>query len=130
VRTSLLSAHAPPSTSSRCAPRRTSSLLPLRSLPPAVPPARLAPPQSPQGNDLDIAPPGGAANHVDNPVPAQAFPITVGGAKAYALWFTGGQGYRRDATKGIATGKCVLLRRDEWGCSAAGGGPGSPRAAR
>jgi hypothetical protein len=68
-------------------------------------------PQSPQGNDLDIAPPGGAANHVDNPVPATAFPITMGGAKAYAFWFTGGQGYRRDVTKGIATGKCVMRRR-------------------
>ena len=60
--------------------------------------------QSGRNNHLEIGPPGGAVKHGDQPVNANAHPITVSGAKAYAAYFTGGMGYRIDATSGVATG--------------------------
>jgi non-reducing end alpha-L-arabinofuranosidase len=60
--------------------------------------------QSPYLNHLDIAPPGGAAPHVDNPVNATRHPITVGGHDVYAAYFEGGMGYRIDITTGVAQG--------------------------
>ena len=60
--------------------------------------------QSPYGNHLDIAPPGGAHNQADSPVNATRFPITLSGHSAYAAYFEGGMGYRIDITTGVAQG--------------------------
>lgn len=72
--------------------------------PPPAPPCvvRRIYDQSPQGNHLDTAPPGGAVARADLPVNAAAFPMAVGtGAarvKAYGAYFQTGMGYRRDNT--------------------------------
>lgn len=60
--------------------------------------------QSPHGNHLHIAPPGGNHDKEDAPVNATRESLTVGGHKVYAAVFEGGMGYRRDNTSGIATG--------------------------
>eukprot|EP00039_Didymoeca_costata_P019589 m.338152 g.338152 ORF g.338152 m.338152 type:complete len:336 (+) comp18324_c0_seq1:140-1147(+) len=60
--------------------------------------------QSPRGNHLDTAPPGGAAHHPDNGVNASKEQLTVGGHSVYSAYFEGGMGYRNDNTSGIATG--------------------------
>ena len=60
--------------------------------------------QSPNGNDLELAPPGGAAHHKDKGVNASAAPSTLNGHKVYGARFTGGMGYRRENTTNIATG--------------------------
>ena len=60
--------------------------------------------QSPNGNDLELAPPGGAAHHPDKGVNASAAPSTLNGHKVYGARFTGGMGYRRENTTNIATG--------------------------
>jgi len=60
--------------------------------------------QSPRGNHLGIAPPGGAAPHADQPVNASRLRLTLGGHPVYAAYFEGGMGYRNDTTTGIATG--------------------------
>jgi hypothetical protein len=62
--------------------------------------------QSPMGNHLDTAPPGGAAPHPDKPVAAGAFPVTIGAGahKVYGGLFLGGMGYRIDDTRGVARG--------------------------
>lgn len=61
--------------------------------------------QSPMGNHLATAPPGGAANHPDSPVDAMAFPVSLaGGRRAFGARFEGRMGYRRDDTLGVATG--------------------------
>uniref|UniRef100_A0A7S0HDZ0 Alpha-L-arabinofuranosidase B catalytic domain-containing protein n=1 Tax=Phaeocystis antarctica TaxID=33657 RepID=A0A7S0HDZ0_9EUKA len=60
--------------------------------------------QSPMGNHLAIAPPGGAHEKRDAPVNATADPLTIGGHRAYSAYFEGGMGYRRDRTSGIAKG--------------------------
>ena len=60
--------------------------------------------QSPMGNHLAIAPPGGAHRERDAPVNATADPLTIGGHRAYSAYFEGGMGYRRDKTRGVATG--------------------------
>jgi len=60
--------------------------------------------QSPMGNHLSVAPAGGHVPHGDQPVNATRHAITAGGHKVYAAFFEGGQGYRIDATKGVATG--------------------------
>jgi len=60
--------------------------------------------QSPMGNHLAVAPPGGAHRERDAPVNATADPLTIGGHRAYSAYFEGGMGYRRDKTRGVATG--------------------------
>mmetsp|Transcript_111923 Transcript_111923/g.250084 ORF Transcript_111923/g.250084 Transcript_111923/m.250084 type:complete len:425 (+) Transcript_111923:59-1333(+) len=60
--------------------------------------------QSPQGNHLDTAPPGGAHNVSDTGVNATAEKLMVGGHPVYAAKFTFGNGYRNDKTSGIAVG--------------------------
>ena len=69
--------------------------------------------QSPMGNHLAIAPPGGAHEKRDAPVNATADPLTIGGHRAYSAYFEGGMGYRRDRTSGIAKGdeaRTVLIQ--------------------
>ena len=65
--------------------------------------------QSSQNNHLDIAPPGGNAEHYDKAVNASRQPLTVdnqqnGTTKVYAAYFEGGMGYRIDKTSGVAIG--------------------------
>ena len=60
--------------------------------------------QSPMKNHLDIAPPGGAANHTDNPVNATKLKISAGGHAVYGALFEGEMGYRIDNTTGVAKG--------------------------
>ena len=65
--------------------------------------------QSSEGNDLTPAPPGGAAsgsgpNGFDLPSDATSAPIFLNGQKAYGVFIAPGNGYRNDATSGIATG--------------------------
>lgn len=60
--------------------------------------------QSPKGNHLDTAPPGGAHHKADKGVNATAEKILVGGHPVYAARFVPGNGYRNDKTSGIATG--------------------------
>ena len=59
--------------------------------------------QTSYGNDLALAPPGGAAPHADAGVNASRAPLIAGGAKVYAAYFEGGMGYRRENTSGVAT---------------------------
>jgi hypothetical protein len=63
--------------------------------------------QSPNHNDLTLAPPGGAAhgpgpNGYDVPAVANALPATVGGHKVYGIAISPGMGYRNDSPKGTA----------------------------
>ena len=60
--------------------------------------------QSPMGNHIYPAPPGGAAELQDAGVNAARDPIRVGGNAVFGAYFEGGMGYRRDNTTGIATG--------------------------
>mmetsp|Transcript_118894 Transcript_118894/g.236910 ORF Transcript_118894/g.236910 Transcript_118894/m.236910 type:complete len:431 (+) Transcript_118894:52-1344(+) len=60
--------------------------------------------QSPRGNHLDTAPPGGAHQQADSGVNASAEKIMVGGHPVYAARFVPGNGYRNDKTSGIAVG--------------------------
>merc|ERR1712151_985835 len=60
--------------------------------------------QSPKGNHLDLAPPGGAARSPDKGVIATHEKLSVGGHPVYGAKFEGGMGYRNDKTSGIATG--------------------------
>jgi hypothetical protein len=50
--------------------------------------------QSGQGNDLEPAPPGGAKPSADNPVDAEALPVSVNGHSAYGMLIRPGMGYR------------------------------------
>lgn len=59
--------------------------------------------QSPRHNDLTPAPPGGVGGQ-DEPVPADALPVTAGGRTVYGASFSGVMGYRDNATSGVATG--------------------------
>ena len=59
--------------------------------------------QSPMGNNLTVAPGGGAAPNPDNPADATALPITIGGHEAYGVDIEPGMGYRNNTTQGIAT---------------------------
>jgi hypothetical protein len=61
--------------------------------------------QSALGNHLDTAPPGGACHHPLKPVNASRHTITLGGSQVIGAYFEGGQGYRRDKTRGVATGQ-------------------------
>lgn len=51
--------------------------------------------QSPRGNDLGVAPAGGAAPSADMPVDATRLKISAGGNPVYAAYFQGGQGCER-----------------------------------
>lgn len=59
--------------------------------------------QTSQHNDLTPAPPGGVGGQ-DDPVPADALPVTAGGNTVYGLSFSGEMGYRDNFTSGVATG--------------------------
>ena len=66
--------------------------------------------QSPDRNDLTVAPPGSAAvgpgpGGYDLPAVADALPISAGGHDAYGIAIVPGMGYRNDAASHIATGK-------------------------
>ena len=63
--------------------------------------------QSPNHNDLTLAPPGGAAhgpgpNGYDIPAIANALPATVAGHKVYGIAISPGMGYRNDSPKQTA----------------------------
>lgn len=63
--------------------------------------------QSPNHNDLTLAPPGGAAhgpgpNGYDIPAVADALPATVAGHKVYGIAISPGMGYRNDSPKQTA----------------------------
>jgi hypothetical protein len=58
--------------------------------------------QSPEGNNLTVAPGGGAASNKDDPASATALPITIGGHEAYGLDIEPWMGYRNNETRGIA----------------------------
>ena len=62
--------------------------------------------QSPEGNTLDVGPPGGARPHEDAFVNATRTVVTVGGGahRAYGMLFSGGMGYRIDNSSGVAKG--------------------------
>jgi len=65
--------------------------------------------QSPDHNDLTVAPPGGAATGAgpggyDLPAVATTLPIAAGGHKVYGIAIVPGMGYRNDTTTNIATG--------------------------
>jgi hypothetical protein len=60
--------------------------------------------QSPRRNHLKSAPGGGAAKNPDVEADAAAFPLTIAGHRAYAIYVNPGIGYRNDTTRGIATG--------------------------
>jgi hypothetical protein len=57
--------------------------------------------QSPQGNNLTIEGPGGAAGQ-DVGANAAALPVTAGGHKVYGLYIAGQTGYRDNSTRGVA----------------------------
>jgi non-reducing end alpha-L-arabinofuranosidase len=59
--------------------------------------------QTSRHNDLTVEGPGGAGGQ-DNPVPADALPVTAGGHNVYGLSFSGVMGYRDNSTSGVATG--------------------------
>ena len=66
--------------------------------------------QSPQENHLDTSPAGGACRPPNGgglaPVNASKDKISIGGgASVMGAYFEGGQGYRQDKTKGVATGE-------------------------
>jgi hypothetical protein len=60
--------------------------------------------QSALGNDLSTAPPGGAAHQPDKGCTADHDRQVLGGRTVYGAFFEGGMGYRRENTKGVATG--------------------------
>jgi len=60
--------------------------------------------QSPRGNHLDTAPPGGMVHQADSGVNATAEKVLVGGHPVYAARFVPGNGYRNDKTSGVAVG--------------------------
>jgi len=59
--------------------------------------------QSGRGNDLTVAPAGGAGG-ADTEANAANESVTVGGHKVYSVYTNAGNGYRRNNTSGIATG--------------------------
>jgi len=59
--------------------------------------------QSPEGNDLAVAPGGGENPVPDKPADAAALPVTVDGHHVYGIKITQGVGYRDNVTHGIAT---------------------------
>jgi hypothetical protein len=59
--------------------------------------------QSPNGNDLIVAPGGGARPDQDVEADASALALKVGGHAVYAVYVTAGVGYRNNYTAGVAT---------------------------
>ncbi len=59
--------------------------------------------QSPKGNDLSIAGPGGNGGQ-NRGVVAGRLPVWLAGRKVYGMSFEGGMGYRDNQTSGVATG--------------------------
>lgn len=60
--------------------------------------------QSARHNDLTIAPGGGANPTPDQGANATALPVTASGHKVYGVYISAGNGYRNNATNGIAIG--------------------------
>ncbi|AEV85620.1 alpha-N-arabinofuranosidase [Actinoplanes sp. SE50] len=60
--------------------------------------------QTSKHNDLTIAPGGGANPTADQGANAAALPITAGGHQVYGIYLSAGNGYRNNATSGVATG--------------------------
>jgi hypothetical protein len=60
--------------------------------------------QTSRHNDLTIAPGGGANSTADQGANAAALPVTAGGHKVYGVYISAGNGYRNNATSGVATG--------------------------
>ncbi|MEU4509170.1 arabinofuranosidase catalytic domain-containing protein [Nonomuraea wenchangensis] len=60
--------------------------------------------QTSRHNDLTIAPGGGANPTADQGANAAALPVTAGGHKVYGIYMSAGNGYRNNATNGVATG--------------------------
>ena len=60
--------------------------------------------QTTRHNDLTIAPGGGANPTPDQGANAAALPVTAGGRKVYGVYISAGNGYRNNATNGVATG--------------------------
>ncbi|MFF0325668.1 arabinofuranosidase catalytic domain-containing protein [Nonomuraea angiospora] len=60
--------------------------------------------QTSRHNDLTIAPGGGANPTADQGANAAALPVTAGGHKVYGVYISAGNGYRNNATNGVATG--------------------------
>jgi non-reducing end alpha-L-arabinofuranosidase len=60
--------------------------------------------QTSRHNDLTIAPGGGANPTGDQGANAAALPVTAGGHKVYGVYISAGNGYRNNATNGVATG--------------------------
>jgi len=59
--------------------------------------------QSPRGNNLTKAPPGGAKTTGDNEADAKALPVTISGHKVYGEHNPIGVGYRNNKPSGTAT---------------------------
>jgi hypothetical protein len=60
--------------------------------------------QSGKGNDLTVAPAGGAKKTPDNEANAKALPVTIAGHSLYGVKVTPGIGYRDNTPNGTATG--------------------------
>ena len=60
--------------------------------------------QTARHDDLTIAPGGGANPTADQGANAAALPVTAGGHKVYGVYISAGNGYRNNATNGVATG--------------------------
>ncbi|GAA3456259.1 arabinofuranosidase catalytic domain-containing protein [Dactylosporangium matsuzakiense] len=60
--------------------------------------------QTARHNDLTIAPGGGANPTGDQGASAAALPVSAGGHKVYGVYISAGNGYRNNATNGVATG--------------------------
>jgi len=60
--------------------------------------------QSSRHNDLHIEGPGGAVPNADLGSIANALPVSAGGHSVYGVYIASGNGYRDNATSGIATG--------------------------
>ncbi len=63
--------------------------------------------QTSRHNDLSIAPGGGANPTADQGANAAALPVTAGGHKVYGVYISAGNGYRNNATNGVATGSAA-----------------------
>src|SRR3954452_5604069 len=63
--------------------------------------------QTSRHNDLTIAPGGGANPTADQGSNAAALPVTAGGHKVYGVYISAGNGYRNNATNGVATGSAA-----------------------
>jgi non-reducing end alpha-L-arabinofuranosidase len=60
--------------------------------------------QSGKGNDLTVAPAGGAKKTPDNEAKAKALPVTLRGHSVYGVHIISGVGYRNNQAQGLAKG--------------------------